>query len=126
MSTVPTTEAPRPEPPARPEPLYAKLRPGPGPDHDAVASNQRSRLIGAMIEEVAERGYAATTLARLVALAGVSKRAFHELFGTKEAYFLATYDAIVANAIGRIGAAYRSEGDWQARLRAGFAAYAAE
>ena len=100
--------------------------PGPGPDRDAVASNQRSRLIGAMIEEVAERGYAATTLARLVGLAGVSKRAFHELFRTKEAYFLATYDAIVANAMRRIGAAYRCEGDWQARLRAGFAAYAAE
>ncbi len=126
MSTVPTTEAPRPEPPARPEPLYVKLRPGPNGDHDAVASNQRSRLIGAMIEEVAERGYAATTLARLVALAGVSKRAFHELFGTKEAYFLATYDAIVANAVRRIGVAYRSEGDWRARLRASFAAYTAE
>jgi AcrR family transcriptional regulator len=103
-----------------------KLRPGPNGDHDAVAGNQRSRLIGAMIEEVAERGYAATTLARLVGLAGVSKRAFHELFGTKEAYFLATYDAIVGNTIRRIGAAYRCESDWQARLRAGFAAYAAE
>ena len=95
-------------------------------DHDAVASNQRSRLIGAMIEEVSERGYPAATLTRLVALAGVSKRAFHELFGTKEAYFLATYDAIVANAVRHIGLAYRSEGDWQARLRAGFAAYATE
>jgi len=126
MSAAPTTEAPQ---PTRPEPLYLKL-PARGRlrvlDHDAVASNQRSRLIGAMIEEVAERGYPATTLARLVALAGVSKRAFHELFGTKEAYFLATYDAIVGNAIRRIGLAYRSEGDWQARLRAAFAAYAAE
>ena len=114
-------------PPGRPRAAVCEAAPRPdGPDHDAVASNQRSRLIGAMIEEVAERGYPAATLARLVALAGVSKRAFHELFGTKEAYFLATYDAIVANAVRRIGAAYRSEGDWQARLRAGFAAYAAE
>ncbi len=67
--------------PARPEPLYVKL-PARGRrsvlHHDAVASNQRSRLIGAMIEEVAQRGYACATLARLVALAGVSKRAFHE------------------------------------------------
>jgi len=118
------TDAPQ---PGRPEPLYVKLHPGPsGLEHSAVASNQRSRLIGAMIEEVAQRGYSGATLARLVALAGVSKRAFHELFGTKEAYFLATYDAIVANAVRRIGVAYRSEGDWQVRLRAGFAAYAAE
>jgi AcrR family transcriptional regulator len=123
MSSTRTTSARR-SVPARP--LYAKLRPGPTRDHDAVASNQRSRLIGAMIEEVAERGYADATVARLVALAGVSKRTFYELFGTKEAYFLATYDAIVGNAIRRIGVAYRSEGDWLARLRAGFAAYAAE
>jgi AcrR family transcriptional regulator len=122
MAAAPITEAP---PPARPEPLYVKLHPGPsGLGHDAVAGNQRSRLIGAMIEEVAERGYAGATLARLVALAGVSKRAFHEQFGTKEAYFLATYDAIVANAVRRIGVAYRSEGDWRARLRAAFDAYA--
>ena len=124
MSAAATTQAPRAD---RPEPLYAKLHPGPGAlDHDAVAGNQRSRLIGAMIEEVTERGYAGTTLARLVALAGVSKRAFHELFGTKEAYFLATYDAIIGHAVKRICAAYRSEGDWQERLRAAFAAYAAE
>ena len=124
MSAAQRTAASRPD---RPEPLYVKLRPGPnGLEHGAVAGNQRSRLIGAMIEEVGERGYAGATLARLVALAGVSKRAFHELFQTKEAYFLATYDAIVANAVRRIGAAHRCEGDWQARLRAGFAAYAAE
>ncbi len=124
MSGARASEAPWPR---RPELLDAKLHPGPSAlEHGAVASNQRSRLIGAMIEEVAERGYAGTTLARLVALAGVSKRAFHELFGTKEAYFLATYDAIVENAIRRIGVAYRCEGDWQTRLRAGFVAYAAE
>jgi AcrR family transcriptional regulator len=122
-----TTEAPRPV--ARPEPLYVQL-PARGQrkalGRDAVASNQRSRLMGAMIEEVAERGYANATVARLVALAGVSKRAFHELFQTKEAYFLATYDAIVGNAVRRIGTAYRAEDDWRARLCAAFYAYASE
>ncbi len=112
-----------------PAPLYQKL-PARGRrnvlDHNVVAGNQRSRLIGAMIKEVAERGYAGATLARLVALAGVSKRAFHEQFGTKEAFFLATYDAIVGNAVRRIGLAYRSQRGWRARLCAAFAAYAAE
>jgi AcrR family transcriptional regulator len=126
MSEAVASEAPQ---PARPEPLYEQL-PARGRraalGHDAVASNQRSRLIGAMIEAVAEHGYADTTLARLVALAGVSKRAFHEQFGTKEAYFLATYDAIVRNTVKRIGIAYDSEGDWHTRLRAAFLAYAAE
>jgi AcrR family transcriptional regulator len=126
-----TSEAvvPRTPPRAPLEPLYAQL-PARGRrkvlGHDAVASNQRSRLIGAMIQEAGERGYAEATLARLVALAGVSKRAFHEQFGSKEAYFLATYDAIVGNAVKRIGTAYRSEGDWQTRLGAAFGSYAAE
>jgi AcrR family transcriptional regulator len=119
---------PAPERP-RIEPLYDQL-PARGRRqslaHDAVASNQRSRMIGAMIAETAERGYADATLSRLVALAGVSKRAFHEQFGSKEAYFLATYDAIVANAVKRVRLAYRSEGDWHSRLRAAFRAYVAE
>src|ERR1022692_3860409 len=70
-----TTEAPRPV--ALPEPLYVQL-PARGQrkalGHDAVASNQRSRLMGAMIEEVAERGYANATVARLVALARPTAR----------------------------------------------------
>src|ERR1017187_4243581 len=73
---------------ARPQPMYRQL-PARGRrnvlDHEAVASNQGSRLIGAMIEEVAERGYAGAPLARLVALAGVSKLAFYERFGTMQA-----------------------------------------
>ena len=111
----------------KPKPLYVQLQPRRnGLDHDTVASNQRGRLFGAMIEEVAERGYDGATLARLVALAGVSKRAFHEQFGTKQAYFLATYDAIVARAVKHIGDAYRSGQDWQARLRCAFEAFADE
>lgn len=114
---------------ARPEPLYEQL-PARGRrkvlDHDAVASNQRSRLIGAMIAAVAEHGYRNATLAQLVALAGVSKRAFHEQFGTKQAYFLATYDAIVDNAVRRIRLAYDSGDGWQAKLRGAFAAYTDE
>lgn len=126
MSEALATEAPQ---PSTTKPLYDQL-PARGRravlDHDAVASNQRSRLIGAMIEEVTQRGYADATLARLVALAGVSKRAFHEQFGTKEAYFLATYDAIVRGTAQRVRVAYGSDGDWEAGLRAAFDAYASE
>ncbi len=124
MSAAPATDAPQ-----RPqgEPLYAKLRPRPnGPGREAVANHQRARLYGAMIERVAGQGYGAASMTELCKLAGVSTRTLYQLFRSKEAYFLATYDAIVANAIRRIGVAYRFEGDWQVRLRAGFAAYAAE
>lgn len=124
MSAAPTSEAQR---PAQAEPLYAKLRPCPnGPGREVVVNHQRARLYGAMIERVAGQGYGATTMTEFCKLAGVSTRTLYQLFDSKEAYFLATYDVIVGNAITRIGAAYRSEGDWRARLRAGFAAYAAE
>jgi len=113
--------------PAGLEPPYAKLQPRRnGPGKDAVANHQRARMYGAMIEKVAVRGYPAVTMTELCELAGVSTRSAYQLFAGKEAYFLATYHAIVANAVKRIGAAYRSEGGWQARLRAAFAAYAAE
>ena len=58
---------------------------------DDVARNQRARMYGGMIEAVAERGYSRTTVAHVIGLAGVSRRAFYEQFANKEACFLATY-----------------------------------
>ena len=80
-------------------PLYRRLPHGPnGMEREEVARNQRSRLYGAMIESVARNGYQRTTVAHVIALAGVSRRAFYELFANKEDCFLATYDIVVARA----------------------------
>jgi AcrR family transcriptional regulator len=89
--------------------LYPKLRPGPRScAGEGIESNQRARLYGAMIELVAARGYAASTVAELCALAGVSKRTLYERFpGGKEECFIATYDIIVRSAQTRILAAAR-------------------
>jgi AcrR family transcriptional regulator len=80
--------------------LYAKLHPGPHSfAPESVASNQRARLYGAMIELVAARGYEASTVTELCALAGVSKRTLYERFpGGKQQCFLATYDIVVRRA----------------------------
>jgi AcrR family transcriptional regulator len=52
-----------------------------------------------MIELVAARGYEASTVAELCALAGVSKRTLYERFpGGKQQCFLATYDIVVRRA----------------------------
>jgi AcrR family transcriptional regulator len=84
----------------RVESLYPKLRPGPRTSTaQSVASNQRARLYGAMIELVALRGYAKSTVSELCGLAGVSKRTMYERFpGGKEQCFLATYDIVVHRA----------------------------
>jgi AcrR family transcriptional regulator len=87
-------------------------------DREDVARNQRARLYGAMIESIAQRGYQATTVAHVIGLAGVSRRAFYELFSNKEACFLATYDIVVARARKRVVDAWVGERGWANRLHA--------
>jgi AcrR family transcriptional regulator len=110
--------------------MYRKLprgrRGANGLSKEDVAADQRRRLRGAMVEAVAAHGYAETTTRELSRLAAVSKQDMYRRFPNKETYFLETYDEIIQHAWQRVGAAYRSEGDWQAGLRAAFDAYAAE
>ncbi len=84
-----------------------------------VARNQRARLYGAMIESISQRGYDATTVAHVIGLAGVSRRAFYELFSNKQQCFLATYDIVVARARKRVLDAWSAERGWANRLHAG-------
>jgi AcrR family transcriptional regulator len=100
--------------------MYRRLPHGPsGLGRDEVARNQRARLYGAMIETIAQRGYKATTVAHAIALAGVSRRAFYELFANKEQCFLATYDIVVARARKRVLDAWAGERGWANRVHAG-------
>src|SRR5260221_3164561 len=100
-------------------PLYRQLRPRPnGPPREQGIANQRARLCGAMIEAVDVQGYAAVSVAGICRMAGVSKRAYYELFANKEACFLATIDAIVACARARVLTAQREASDWEEGLRA--------
>jgi AcrR family transcriptional regulator len=101
-------------------PLYRRLPHGPnGMGREEVARNQRARLYGAMIESVSQRGYRATTVAHVIGLAGVSRRAFYELFSNKEQCFMGTYDIVVASARKRMLEAWASERGWANRLHAG-------
>src|ERR1700677_3114544 len=63
----------------------------------------RGRLLVAIVDAVAERGYGATTIADIVALAKVSRRTFYEHFVDKEACFLQAYDAATAILLAAIG-----------------------
>jgi AcrR family transcriptional regulator len=91
-----------------------------------VAQQQRLRLFQAMIEVVAERGYAGASIRQLCARARVSTRTVYDEFGGKEGYFLATYDEIVNRVSNSVKRAYLSETDWAAQLFAAFDAYAKE
>jgi AcrR family transcriptional regulator len=58
---------------------------------ETVQQSQRGRLLFAIAQVVAEKGYAATTVADIVERASVSRSTFYEQFPDKEACFLAAF-----------------------------------
>lgn len=72
-----------------------RLSPGPGKSSAEVEQNQRERLYGATVAAIAQQGYAATSVADLLALSGVSRSSFYRYFEDKLACFLATMEEIL-------------------------------
>jgi AcrR family transcriptional regulator len=90
----------------------------------AVAASQRARMMDAMVEAVADKGYAAVTVGDVVAGAGVSRRTFYEHFADKEACFLAAYECGADAVLAAVSAAVEAQGDdWRSRVRAGIETY---
>ncbi|MFZ5520386.1 MAG: TetR/AcrR family transcriptional regulator [Pseudomonadota bacterium] len=59
---------------------------------DVVVRSQRTRIKQALAASVAEKGYAATTVADITALAGVSRTTFYEQFKDKEDCYLVCFE----------------------------------
>lgn len=76
-----------------------------------VVASQRQRMLEAMAEAVAEHGYVRTSVADVVARAGVSTKTFYEQFGDREECFLAAYDAGVDVLINAMRAALQPPTD---------------
>ncbi len=80
---------------SRPEKL-AVLRTLPRRAHDlsrkTVRDSQRWRILEAITDVVAMKGYADATVADVIAGAGVSRKTFYEYFDDKESCFLKAYD----------------------------------
>lgn len=66
---------------------------------EVVRASQRARLIEAMVELSATRGFSAVTIGELTRSAGVAKPAFYEHFKDKEDCFVSTYDQCIHAAI---------------------------
>jgi AcrR family transcriptional regulator len=64
-----------------------------GLSREEVARSQRRRLLEATTEAVAEQGYVKTTVADILARAGVSRATFYEQFADREECFQAAYRA---------------------------------
>jgi AcrR family transcriptional regulator len=92
---------------------------------EEVAASQRQRILLAMLEEVASRGYAATSVAHITSRAGVSRKSFYEQFTDKEDCYFAAFDmagkhlaANVAKAVGDIDPSANPVAYFRATLRA--------
>jgi AcrR family transcriptional regulator len=89
-----------------------------------AGATHRARLTGGLAAAIAEKGYAAATIADVVRHARVSKRTFYEHFADKEACFLALYSetsdellSVIADAVAR------ATGGWDERLATAARAY---
>jgi AcrR family transcriptional regulator len=92
-----------------------------GLPREFITQNQRERIITAMVDTVAERGYNATTVAHITKAASVSRRTFYEHFADKEACFLAAYDMVADHIRASMRAAAESFGEWPQQVRAALA-----
>jgi AcrR family transcriptional regulator len=88
-----------------------------------VRDSQRRRLIRAMLDSVAERGYPATTVADVVSAARCSRNAFYELFEDKEACYIAASDEAGAEMLDALVSAAQQEESWLDALRSGMRSY---
>jgi AcrR family transcriptional regulator len=88
---------------------------------ETVRDSQRARLLRAMLEVVAEHGYAATTVSQVAAAARVSPNRFYSFFSDKADCFLSLCDEQADELLGLLGALGTE--DWPASVREGMRIY---
>ncbi len=93
-----------------------ELGPLPGGHHglsrEQILESQRERLLAAIVQEVAAKGYRATTITEVVKRASVSTRDFYEHFDGKEAAFLAAFEAVLDHLERLLRTAAADESEW--------------
>ncbi len=93
-----------------------------GMSRSFVVHSQRERILDAVTNLTARKGYAALTVEGIAAEASVSLAAFYEHFSGKEDAFLVAYEIGHDKALALVEHAFRSEPDWRLGVRAGIAA----
>jgi AcrR family transcriptional regulator len=83
----------------------------------------RTRLLEGMAHAVADKGYAATTIADIVREAGVSRRTFYEHFAGKAECLVALFEAASHNALKVLRGAIDPAHPWQTQVEHALAAY---
>jgi AcrR family transcriptional regulator len=92
---------------------------------EPLASEHAARILEGFTAALAEKGYAPTTIADIVAKARVSKRTFYEHFDDKEACLLASYRAATSAMMAAMAAAFDASASrpWLEQVEAVIDAY---
>jgi len=95
----------------------------PGGQHgiprDVVERNQRERLIAAMAEVCAGRGYAAVAVADITRQASVSTASFYKQFEDKQACLLASFEELFGRLLEAVEEACEGESKRDVKVGAG-------
>lgn len=75
-----------------------------GLSREEVVGSQRLRLVRAMAEVMAEKGYAKTSVADILRRARVSRETFYELFDSKQDCFMSAFEQAYAHILDAIAA----------------------
>ncbi|MER6081505.1 helix-turn-helix domain-containing protein [Streptomyces sp. NPDC001833] len=89
---------------------------------EAVAANQRDRLLDGFVRTVAQVGYAGTRVSDICQAAGVTRPVFYELFKGKEDAFLAAHHHGTSLVFAAMEEARAQARDWPGQVRAGLGA----
>jgi AcrR family transcriptional regulator len=108
-----------PSPPREPHHLPSGRH---GLTREQVRANQRARVVEAVADVSSAAGYGPMTVEDIVVTAGISRRAFYELFASKEDAFLAALDDVARRLHAEVAAAFATADGFADRIEAGLAA----
>jgi AcrR family transcriptional regulator len=89
---------------------------------DVVAFQQRERLLSAIVQVVAERGYNDATIGQITAVAAISRRTFYEHFKSKEEGFQAAFDIVLEHIFEIVAGALEAQDEWADQVAAALVA----
>lgn len=87
-----------------------------------VVRKQRERIMQALVEVLAERGFANTTVGLVVSRARVSTRTFYQRFDGLEECLIAVMDSVLEQAVAVASRELQEAGCWQDGVRSALAA----
>lgn len=88
-----------------------------------LARDPRERILVAMVEIVAKRGYHGATIEHIVKRAGVSRATFYEYFDNREDCVLAGFDEAAVELQRMMESAVAEADDWPGQVRAALAVF---